>query len=228
MGAEELQELETLRKEKLELLSQTNKLAELQLNWEKEREQYHEQIRHLQSQVDNLQDENANKRQVLVDKDAEILHWKNEAGNAKLKILSMEQVITMLKLNQNGASTDLIEERRSDSPQPLFSPTRTVEVQAELSGRGSQSELSSRVNRLSIDGRETQRGASQSPGTHESNITSPVRSEGYRRTSNYSTSRSKESDSEEDNWKKAAEVTAQLKARIEKMKQRNRISMNRP
>uniref|UniRef100_A0A0L0NUD4 TOG domain-containing protein n=1 Tax=Candidozyma auris TaxID=498019 RepID=A0A0L0NUD4_CANAR len=228
MGAEELQELETLRKEKLELLSQTNKLAELQLNWEREREQYHEQIKHLQSQVDNLQDENANKRQVLVDKDAEILHWKNEAGNAKLKILSMEQVITMLKLNQNGASTDLIEERRSDSPQPLFSPTRTVEVQAELSGRGSQSELSSRVNRLSIDGRETQRGASQSPGTQESNITSPVRSEGYRRTSNYSTSRSKESDSEEDNWKKAAEVTAQLKARIEKMKQRNRISMNRP
>lgn len=55
-------------------------------------------------------------------------------------------------------------------------------------------ELSSRVHRLSIEGETAQN------VTHERSV-----------------------GTEEENWRKAAEVTAQLKARIEKMKQRNRL-----
>ncbi|QWU90329.1 hypothetical protein CA3LBN_004690 [Candidozyma haemuli] len=222
IDAEQLRELESLRKEKQELLAHTKRLVEAQSQWEREREQCYEQMRQLQAQLETLQDDNAAKRQEVIDKDAEILHHKNEAGNAKLKILSMEQVIAMLKLNPTGNPDSLIEERRSDPPQPLFSPTRTVELQGEES-RGTNNELSSRVDRLSIDGHNAS--GFQEP---KQNYASPKRAELTRHTSSYSTSSSKENVSEEDNWKKAAEVTAQLKARIEKMKQRNRLSLNRP
>lgn len=225
ISAQELQELESLRKEKQELPAQNRRLSDSQSQWEIEKQQCYDQIRQLQTQLENLQDESATKRQELIDKDAEILHWKNESGNYKLKILSMEQVIQMLKLNPSANTDTLIEERRSDPPQPLFSPTRTVDLQAE-EPRGANNELSSRVDRLSIEGSHAS--TNHSPETQRSNYASPSRPETYRRTSNYSTTSSKENVSEDDNWKKAAEVTAQLKARIEKMKQRNRLSLNRP
>lgn len=218
INAEELLELENLRKEKQQLLEQVRRFAESQAQWEREREQYHEQIKQLHAQVESLQDEDAVKRQALADKDAEILQTRTEAENAKLKILSMLQVIDMLKLNQSTAATNsLIEERRSDPPQPFFSPSRSSEERQEGLAKSGQSELSSRVNRLSIEG-----GVAQS---QRSDNASPSRILAFR--SSYSASSSKENISEEDNWKKAAEVTAQLKARIEKMKQRNRYSMNR-
>lgn len=218
---EQVEELENLRKEKLELQARLKQFLEAKSQWDREREQCFEQIRQLQMQVEELQDDNAAKRQEVIDKDAEILHLKNETGNAKLKILSMEQVIAMLKLNPSGKEDSLIEERRSDPPQPLFSPTRTTDLQVE--SRGTHQELSSRVDRLSIDGHQP----SNYQEPQRSNYASPQRKVAGR-TSSYSTSASKENESEDDNWKKAAEVTAQLKARIEKMKQRNRLSLNRP
>lgn len=175
----------------------------------------------LLNDITNLQEENAvlnetlqrnqsevaNADLMVKQKDTQVMRLSSDLDNAKLKIKSLEQSIEMLKLQQ---STAQVQPLLSSYPEKLSrSPFRLPEKSQR---RMSLQELSTRVDRMSIDGQlvATEREVTQEPSQEFEPASS---------SRDYTNSTG-----EEENWRKAAEVTAQLKARIEKMKQRNRLS----
>lgn len=193
-------EVARLQEENKNLRQQNGSFSEQQNSWAAERAHFHSQIGDFQGLVEQLQEVIASKRQALVDAEAETARWKNEAENYKLKITSMEQVIAMMKLNSTSMQADTLIGESGPASGPGTGPA-------------SLHELSSRVNRLSIDG-------------HAPELSPPLRKHSPEPVPAYDF-KTTDTGNEEENWKKATEVTAQLKARIEKMKQRNRMLLSR-
>lgn len=212
ISSAEKEELAALRKEKAQLQAQNEQLMNARYSVEDELRSQQE-IELLRSQLESLRKDNTNGNLMVKQKDTQILRLSSDLENAKMKIKSLEQTVEMMKLQQSTLQSDSLLQpfylEAGDKRSPFRSPERP---------RITLTELSSRVNRLSIDG-----GLLNVTSTAEV-AASPPRPVVTDRTNNY---HSKDNVSEEENWKRAAEVTAQLKARIEKMKQRNRLSANR-
>lgn len=214
-------ELEALRKENAALKSQNETLQKTQLSINEDRMRDQHELSNLRNQIETFSKERENSALMAKQKDAQILRLNTDLEDARLKSKSLEQTIEMMKLQQSTSQKEILHlpfRNPSGRISPFRSPERLALARITLT------ELSSRVNRLSIDGVTIE---NETTGATESlqETTSPRRAV-TDRTNDYHSVRGKES-SEEDNWRKAAEVTAQLKARIEKMKQRNRLSHNR-
>lgn len=154
----------------------------------------------LKSKVEQLESELSDRNTASRQKDITIARLTSDYDNAQIKIKSLEQKVEMAKLLQSPLTQSLLPPIASDSSR--FSPFRSPERLSK--SRTTLHELSSRVDRLSIEGI-----------LPESNNLGDTNKE--KKDYNFS--------GEEDSWRRAAEVTAELKARIEKMKQRNKMSI---
>ncbi|KAM9910605.1 hypothetical protein OXX59_004875 [Metschnikowia pulcherrima] len=170
--------------------------------------------------LDQLYRDNTNGNLMVKQKDTQIMRLSSDLESAKLKIKSLEQTIEMMKLQQSSAQTQSSQPLQRDAfTSPFASPKRFS------SSRLSSHELSTRVDRLSIEN-----GAAFFNNSDEtkSNSAEDQCDTGFKSASALSAdaptvTESKNVGGGEENWRKATEVTAQLKARIEKMKQRNRL-----
>lgn len=176
----------------------------------------------MSERLERLYNENTNGNLMVKQKDAQIMRLTSDLENAKLKIRNLDQEIEMIKLQQPTMPQASRPLQRDAFTSPFTSPARFSLSRVTLS------ELSSRVNRLSIEGgavapnnieEQPPAVSTEQPdaGTFTRGITTtsieyPLRTE------------VKSLGDGEENWRKATEVTAQLKARIEKMKQRNRLA----
>lgn len=213
LSSAEKEELEKLRTENLRYKAHNEQLQQAQFQASEDVLKYKTEAEHLRSQLEQAQRDNANVNLLVKQRDAQILRLNSDVENAKLKIKTLEQNIEMIKLQQTTQSDPLL--------QPFQETLSSYRSPSKLP-KFNLSELSTRVDRLSIGERRSVAN-SDTVGAGEDNAASVVSD----RTNVFRSAQPKENVSEEENWRKAAEVTAQLKARIEKMKQRNRLAMNR-
>lgn len=221
MSTAEKEELEKLRQENAALRGQNEQLQKIQFSLTEDQLRAKQEIEQLRGQIELMQKDNTNGNLMVKQKDTQILRLNSDLENAKLKIKSLEQTVEMMKLQQSTLQADSLLQPftvDADKRSPFRSPERREVPRITLN------ELSSRVNRLSIDGKLG--GEAPPLTTNLENIPTLTRVSGDNGSLSHSTTE-REAVSEEENWRKAAEVTAQLKARIEKMKQRNRLSLNR-
>lgn len=201
-------EIEALLSENAKLQQATRKFKEDLDTSSRENSALKLELATLRDQLELVQKTQSSATLLVKQKDMQISRLNSDLENAKVRIKSLEQSIEMMRLKQSTQADRLLQpysvdpERRS----PFRSPSRFT-----LS-RTSQSELNSGVHRLSIDG-------APGPSPEKSSVNSTERIVSDR------TNVFRENASEEENWRKAAEVTANLKARIEKMKQRNRMAL---
>lgn len=221
---DELEELIKLRSEKEIWHEEKKKHSMLQLQFSDQKLLLNQEISQLKDRNEESAREYNNAMLMLKQKDTQILRLNSDLENAKLKIRDLEQTIEMMKLQQNQLQA-------KQSYSSFYSPTSNgIEgtkspPKTELRSGINSGELSSRVKRLSIEGEpyiETTaspylsirtNNRFESPQRISSNTISPGRVFGNEKA---------DIDSNEDSWRRAAEVTSQLKARIEKMKARAR------
>lgn len=218
VSSAEKEELQRLRAENAALKLQNEQLQREKFETVEEQLKYTGEIEQLRAKQEQYQKDYSNVSLLVKQRDSQILRLNSDLESAKLKIRSLEQTIEMMKLQQ-VTKTDSLRQPFLDSRSPYRSPERLPTF--------TLSELSTRVKRLSIE-----EGLATSTTSDFRASTSPVDEISARRsvsdrTNVYQSTPSNDGVSEEENWRKAAEVTAQLKARIEKMKQRNRLAMNR-
>lgn len=216
ISSAEKEELERLRKENARLASHNEQLERAKFELTEDQLKLESEIEQLRTQLDQSQKDNTNTRLLVKQRDTQILRLNSDLESAKLKIKSLEQTVEMIKLQQTTLKDPLLQPF-PDQRSPYRSPERLP--------RFTLAELSTRVDRLSIEeGRATPSSNDVfTPAGDDINFRRSVSD----RTNVYNSIPNREVLSEEENWRKAAEVTAQLKARIEKMKQRNRLAMNR-
>lgn len=189
------EELEKLRKEKELWAKEKVLLVHSQERLSLEKDQLSQQLEILRQQMQSATRDSENAALLLKQKDSQIFRLNSDLETAKLKIRDLDQTVEMMRLQQT--STQLHFSHSPVSPYPLNT-------------RLTSGELSTRVHRLSIDGENDtppvpspQRFRSPQKVTDTTNIPPP-------RELDFSTN--------DDSWSHAAEITSQLKARIEKMK----------
>ncbi|OBA16943.1 hypothetical protein METBIDRAFT_48140 [Metschnikowia bicuspidata var. bicuspidata NRRL YB-4993] len=217
-----LDEIRTLKEENRRLKEETELGLKAQAAAMEESRRARQENAALTDKIDLLYRDNTNGNLMVKQKDTQIMRLTSDLENAKLKIKSLEQVIEMMKLQHPAPPAQPSPSFQTDSfASPFASPA------ANPLSRHALSELSSRVNRLSIEG-----GAALN-NSHEQSPASLADAPGtglFTRATNVDSAHhppgpeTRSTGDGEENWRKATEVTAQLKARIEKMKQRNRLA----
>lgn len=178
---EELEELKKLKSEKETWLKESEQQKMMIENLRTENTRLLSDFTKLKQSFERANKEQSNLNLLMKQKDTQILRLTSDVENAKLKARDLEQTIEMMKLQQRASTTS--------ETLPLITSKERI----------TSGELSSRVNRLSIDGEAKENLVHDKFEPKLSYINN------------------------EESWKKAAEVTNQLKARIEKMKSRSRI-----
>lgn len=195
------EEVELLKKENTLLQSRCEQLVGANSSREEELVSVKTENGILRAKLEQLESELSERNTASRQKDINIARLTSDLENSQAKIKTLEQKVEMARLQQNTSLTpSLLPPMVSDSSR--FSPFRSPERLSKVSS--TLQELSSRVDLLSIDG--------TLPETKEASDATQARKDF-------------EFSSEEDSWRRAAEVTAELKARIEKMKQRNKMSI---
>lgn len=198
---ESLTEIKLLKKENNLLQTRYEELLSSVSAKEVEIEKLKKDNELLKEKVGRLETDLSNNSTTSRQKDLNVARLTSELDNALAKIKTLEQKLEMAKLQQNTELTpSLLPPIISESNRfsPFRSPDRLFKLRVTLQ------ELSSRVDRLSIEG-----GVPNACNKEED----------AQKSTNY------DFPGEEDSWRRAAEVTAELKARIEKMKQRNKMSI---
>lgn len=217
----EKEELAALRREKASWASQKEEFLQHQHQVQGEKGALSRELAEMQSHAEGLRKEHTNALLMVKQKETQIHRLNSDLANAKLKIRDLEQTIELAKLQQNQPKA--INDSQGDAPTSFLSP---------LKPRLTSGELSSRVNRLSIDGEEAKENSYSrvSPQLSSGRFTSPQKIQDHTNTFNWSLGNKDASysfnGSGDESWKKAAEVTSLLKARIEKMKARSRLDRN--
>jgi cytoskeleton-associated protein 5 len=179
----------------------------------------------LQARYDELHRDFTNSTMLIKQKDTQINRLNNDLDGEKLKNKDLEQQIEMMKLQQNKKSyTNTTTTYMFNLPTVASDPKDNPDLSSpRKSTRITSGELSLRVNRLSIDGSKPQQGSNiLSPNTYN-RFESPKQTQDVPPPTTATTKATTiDFDSADDSWKRAAEVTSQLKARIEKMKARSR------
>lgn len=189
------EELEKLRKEKDSWAKEKVLLVHSQERLSLEKDQLSQQLEILRQQMQSATRDSENAAQLLKQKDSQIIRLNSDLETAKLKIRDLDQTVEMMRLQQT--STQLHFSHSPVSPYPLNT-------------RLTSGELSTRVHRLSIDGEnDTPLVASPPRFRSPQKVTD---------TTNIPPPREMDFSTNDDSWSHAAEITSQLKARIEKMK----------
>ncbi|KAK6198560.1 armadillo-type protein [Scheffersomyces amazonensis] len=226
------EELINLRKEKEESIIQRERDAKRIKQGEEDNYVLKQEILNLQSKLDSLQKDLANNNRMLKQKDQQITRLNHDLEDAKLKIRDSEQKIEIIKLQQTNKQSTFSGGLYSGTSQMTFSSpsttSRPISYISPEKTRITSGELSSEVKRLSLDGGETSNtnintSRENSYLTRSNNFNRISSSQPFGYTSSIDSPMEIEAD-----WKRAAEVTSQLKARIEKMKARNRNNNNTP
>lgn len=231
LGSKEKEELLNLRKEKLEWLELKTETLKVSSQLEEEKLKHTQDTSAFETQLASIKKESSNSLQMIKQKETQILRLHNDLENAKLKIRDLEQTIEMMRLQPNyGSQTQTQQSMQSHSG--LFSSMLDHQKENTMSEsppkqlRMTSGELNSQVKRLSIDGYQTKEGSVLSPtkGNFASQSNSPDK---FSDNSNsYSMRGYLDFGTNDDSWRRAAEVTSQLKARIEKMKARSKNSIS--
>lgn len=238
MAQADREELRFLKKEKEIWKDSREQVKRLQEQLDADTLKHNKEISNLNSQIERLQKEQTNSALMIKQKETQLLRSNGDLENAKLKIRDLEQTIEMMKLQQNSYVNQQHAQLSRLNYDGLFSSTtspyrtetrlKPVELSPPKQIRLTSGELSSRVNRLSIDG-ELQNENVETPKQSRSlsRYASPQKM--VETTNTFSSSFTKpvaDIHGEDDSWRRAAEVTSQLKARIEKMKARSRSGMS--
>lgn len=198
-NAADKEEIDRLKRENARLAMQNEQQAQANSELANEQLLLKQRVEQLRADYDQSQKDYTNVSLLVKQRDTQILRLNSDLESAKLKIRSLEQTVEMMKLQQNTQKDPLLTfDKRSPEKIPRFL------------------ELNKGVDRLSIGETVT---ADEMPKSMTDDVSKVSDS-----TNVFHTTKEV---SEEENWRKAAEVTAQLKARIEKMKQRNRLALNR-
>ncbi|KAK6461254.1 armadillo-type protein [Scheffersomyces coipomensis] len=221
IDAQEKEELIKLRKEKEEWLILKEKDSHRIQQLEDESYALKQETSSFNSRIEALQKDLANSTKMLKQKDQQITRLNHDLEDAKLKVRDSEQKIEIMKLQQTNkqstfgglysSTTNTNNNQKTYTSSPSNRPTTYLSPERT---RITSGELSSEVKRLSLDGGESSK---ENTYLTRSNI--------YNRISSTQGFGSPASDSHSEidaDWKRAAEVTSQLKARIEKMKARSR------
>ncbi|RCK66078.1 Spindle pole body component alp14 [Candida viswanathii] len=191
---------------------------------------YQDKIESLKRELDN------EKRNALITanhKDTHINNLKLELEKANYKIKDLEQEKEITRLHQSNLAYERGNMGSSHSRSSFYKP-------GTATSKFMSSDISTGVKRLSIGSEENQsygngNGYTSGNGTSNSNSnpSTIVNANSFRSSMNYGTPSVVPTNSREsmdvDNgadWKRAAEVTMQLKARIERMKARTRAPLN--
>lgn len=238
LSFKEKEELQALRREKQVWQEQQEQTLHHQENFDGEKMSLTQEISQLNSKIENILKDHTNALLMVKQKETQILRSNSDLENAKLKIRDLEQTIEMMKLQQNSYTGQQLTQPAKHSYNAAFSPSSTSPFEAKQryqppettpsESRISSGELSTRVNRLSIDGNpQIENSGNHYNGNSYNRFSSPQKAADN--TSLYTSSLSKDSmqlNTNDDSWRRAAEVTSQLKARIEKMKARSRSGMS--
>lgn len=238
LSFKEKEELQALRREKQVWQEQQEQTLHHQENFDGEKMSLTQEISQLNSKIENILKDHTNALLMVKQKETQILRSNSDLENAKLKIRDLEQTIEMMKLQQNSYIGQQLTQPAKHSYNAAFSPSSTSPFEAKQryqppettpsESRISSGELSTRVNRLSIDGNpQIENSGNHYNGNSYNRFSSPQKAADN--TSLYTSSLSKDSmqlNTNDDSWRRAAEVTSQLKARIEKMKARSRSGMS--
>ncbi|EAZ63615.2 hypothetical protein PICST_80533 [Scheffersomyces stipitis CBS 6054] len=210
LSEEDRAELNELRKEKEKWLDDRARESQRLQQVETENATLKLELNQLKSTADNYVRDHNNSLLMIQQKETQISRLNNDLEDAKQKIRFLEQEIEMMNLQQKP---------------PSFEPKTAASVGTPEKQRSriTSGELSSGVKRLSIGGDIFKESPYNKSSSISNRITSPSRMSTITNTfKDSSTSVSSELDTSDD-WKRAAEVTSQLKARIEKMKARSRM-----
>lgn len=222
------QEVEALRLEKMKWVAQKEMYEESRNNLKQENAKLSNELNLIAMNNEDINRDYTNATMLIKQKDTQINRLNNDLEGERLKNKDLEQQIEMMKLQQNKKSfTNTTSNNTSTNRQSLtFTPTNNTNHNVfnppqsnspEVSSRTS-GDLSSRVNRLSIDANLGLQRDLNFANTNNTRYGSPKR---LNFTSTTKPS-SMELDTNDDSWKRAAEVTSKLKERIEKMKARSR------
>lgn len=203
ISSAEKEELLSLRQEKQQWLNDKQNSVQIQQQLHDKNESLTHEISQLTGRTETFRKDHTNAILMVKQKETQILRLNSDLENAKLKIRDLEQTIEMMKLQNNQVQAKPYKYETSPYETNFRSP--------DSRSRITSGELNSRVNRLSIDNDFLK------DNTFNNRFSSP-----QREPSLTTTREMMESDSNDDSWKRAAEVTSQLKARIEKMKARSR------
>lgn len=198
----EKEELHALRKEKQQWLNDKQNAAQIHQRLQDKTDSLTHEITQLNARTETSRKDHTNAILMVKQKETQILRLNSDLENAKLKIRDLEQTIEMMKLQSNQVQPKLYNYEAS-----FESSFRSPDARSRITS----GELNSRVKRLSIDNDFLK------DNTLSNRFSSP-----QREPTLSSTRETMEIDTNDDSWKRAAEVTSQLKARIEKMKARSR------
>ncbi|KAG7195534.1 Microtubule-associated protein, microtubule dynamics during spindle orientation [Scheffersomyces spartinae] len=235
---QEREELIKLREEKQQWLKERQEYLQLLNGFEQQRSFLKEEASQWREKCEQLQREFSS---IDSEKDNTILRLTLELENAKLRVKDLEKDKQFLELQvnrqryqdeykrssilQTQKQQEVVQQRKQEQQQldqdiqnlqnSYVSPIREPSLSSQ--------ELSSRVNRLSIDGDKIiSKGNTNNFATNKT----PDRLSNFSMPSHQEEPPVQKSPfkigATEDSWKRAAEVTNQLKARIEKMKARSR------
>lgn len=238
LSFQEKEELQSLRKDKQQWIEQQQTLSQLKIRFDEDTGRMTQEIALLNSKLENITKDHTNALLMVKQKDTQLLRSNSDLENAKLKIRDLEQTIEMIKLQQNSYTNQQLAPPPKHSYNSVISTSNNSPFEAKQGSqlpdsdlgeqRISSGELSTRVNRLSIDGNpQLESSGTLYSGSSFNRFGSPPTKSS--KTSSYSPSLAKDSiqlNSNDDSWRRAAEVTSQLKARIEKMKARSRNGMS--
>lgn len=244
----ERDELNSLRNEKQQWLNQREQQLHMQEQFQNDKLRLNHEVATLKQENEMIKKAQTNTELMSKQKDTQIVRLKSDLDSSKLKVRDLEQTIEMIKLqqkqqlssqqqspsiqnlqtNHQQQSPRLFNEQitNNDVRQSIYSPDRQF-----FHPRISSGELSSRVNRLSIDGSEAFKENLYSPSGSQTTFnrfqSSPLKiAENANKTASEANG-GEDLVTDEESWKRAAEVTSQLKARIEKMKARSRHTNNK-
>ncbi|ODV79626.1 uncharacterized protein CANTADRAFT_20928 [Suhomyces tanzawaensis NRRL Y-17324] len=219
----ERDELHALREEKNQWLAQQKRDNQIQVQLKEEIIALTQEVSHIRSQSDLAQKDLTNALLMAKQKETQIHRLNSDLESARLKSRDLEQTIELMKLKQNQAQVP-----QSFNHNGLYNNSNGSPFESKVSNefrspeprpRVTSGELSSRVKRLSIDSDTFKENSFLSKSSNSYNRFSPQKSPELTPARE-----TLEVDSNDDSWKRAAEVTSQLKARIEKMKARSRNS----
>ncbi|CCE78330.1 Piso0_000951 [Millerozyma farinosa CBS 7064] len=234
------EELEAFRRDKQNWLEKNKELTRRNEMLEHDNLNLKNENSSLLARLENVVKENSNTLLMLKQKDSQINRSSSDLENAKLKIRDLEQTIEMMKLQQKsyvstqspqiGSYGSIFHNNSTTSPPSNSDTSTTLGSTPASQTRVNSGELSNRVNRLSIDGtsqKENPESTYKFSSISRSRFTSPQRMVDNTNTfSNHAGKEHPDILSDDDSWRRAAEVTTQLKARIEKMKARSRSGLS--
>ncbi|KAK6453923.1 armadillo-type protein [Scheffersomyces xylosifermentans] len=222
LSPEEKAELQQLRREKQLWLESKAREAQKYSQLEAENNSLRIELAQNRSSAESFHREHTNSVLMIQQKETQIGRLHSDLEDAKQKIRLLEQEIEMMKLLQTTAaqSKQSYSGFYSASHSPYEGANNGVGTPEQQLTRITSGELSSGVKRLSIGNDTYKENPYIKPtSSFNSRMDSPQRMSTITNTAKDSS----DFDSSDD-WKRAAEVTSQLKARIEKMKARSRIT----